>query len=239
MTWTEESPKAWSEGSRGCPGRHRVSCRFAKIPPVPSRACDRGATAGLFVSGNILFGRLLGGPVVNAGHVDGPATKCSRQARCARTGWLALLGDGQCIATARRQRSAMRGFDAPESWPCTGNPGRVESGLLHWKDAVHRLDPGPDRDFAEAFPGTPSGKAVLATIFGASPFLGRCAVRDPGYVRALWERGPDRCVADAIERVQALPLDAGPSSAANALRLAARVRQPMRCGWHAGGWRSR
>ena len=116
----------------------------------------------------------------------------------------------------------MREFDAPESWPCTGNPGRVESGLLHWKDAVHRLDRGSDRDFADAFPGTPSGKAMLATIFGASPFLGRCVVRDPGYVRALWERGPDRCVADAIERVQALPLDAGPGSAANALRVARR-----------------
>ena len=116
----------------------------------------------------------------------------------------------------------MREFDAPESWPCTGNPGRVESGLLHWKDAVHRLDPGADRDFAQAFPETPAGKAMLATIFGASPFLGRCVVRDPGYVRALWERGPDRCVDDAVAQVQALPLDAGQDSAASALRLARR-----------------
>ena len=116
----------------------------------------------------------------------------------------------------------MRGFDAPESWPSTRNPGRVESGLLHWKDAVHRLDPGPDRDFAEAFPGTPGGKAMLATVFGASPFLGRCVVRDPRFVRALWERGPDRCVDDTVAQLRALPPDAGKSAAASALRPARR-----------------
>ena len=116
----------------------------------------------------------------------------------------------------------MRGFDAPEFWPCTGNPERVESGLLHWKDAVHRLVPGPDRDFAEAFSGSPAGKAMLATIFGASPFLGQCVVRDPGYVRALWERGPDRCVDDTIAQLQALPLNAGQGSVSRSLRLARR-----------------
>ena len=117
---------------------------------------------------------------------------------------------------------AMREFDAPESWPYTGNLGRVESGLLHWRDAVHRLDPGPDRDFAEAFPDTPAGNAMLATIFGASPFLGRCVIRDPGYVRALWEQGPDRCVDDVVTQLQALPCDADRSSVASALRLARR-----------------
>ncbi len=116
----------------------------------------------------------------------------------------------------------MRGFDAPESWPCTGNPGRVELGLLNWKDAVQRLGPGKDREFAEAFPSTPAGHAMLSTVFGASPFLGRCIVRDPGYLRTLWDSGPDRCVDDALARLRALPLDAGRSPAARALRVARR-----------------
>lgn len=114
------------------------------------------------------------------------------------------------------------GFHRRDRWPPTGNPERVELGLRRWGDAVARLDPGEDRTFAEALPSAPAGRAMLECVFGASPFLSACAVRDPGFLRALWERGPGRCVDDALAGVRALPTDAAKEDAAKALRSARR-----------------
>ena len=111
-------------------------------------------------------------------------------------------------------------FEDPEAWPRTGNPDRVESGLRSWSDAARQLSPGPDRDFAQTFPGTPAGKAMLSCLFGASPFLGGLAIRDPGSLRVLWEHGPDRCVGEALTGLRSLAPDCGEGVAARALREA-------------------
>ena len=115
-----------------------------------------------------------------------------------------------------------RGFEDPEVWPRPGNRERVDLGLRSWLDAARELRPGRDRDFAEAFPGTPAGKAMLACVFGASPFLSGLAVRDPGSVRALWERGPDKCVESTLAGLHSLAPDCGEREAARELREARR-----------------
>lgn len=115
-----------------------------------------------------------------------------------------------------------RSLKDPQVWPRTGNPERVKSGLRSWQDAARELSPGGDRDFAEAFPRTPDGKSMLACIFGASPFLGSLAVRDPGSVRALWEYGPARCVATVLDGLRSLAPDCGEREAARELRVARR-----------------
>ena len=91
-----------------------------------------------------------------------------------------------------------------------------------WSEAARRLASGPDRKFAEEFPGTPSGAAALACIFGASPFLGACATRDPSFVRSLWERGPDPCVAEALANLRGLGPDCEEGEAARTLRVTRR-----------------
>ena len=48
---------------------------------------------------------------------------------------------------------------------------------------------------------------MLRCICGASPFLERCAIADQGFVRDLWERGPDRCVEETVAQLHALPID--------------------------------
>ena len=101
------------------------------------------------------------------------------------------------------------GFADPEVWPRPGNPERVQLGLGSWLDAARELPPGQDRDFAEGFPATPAGSAMLACVFGASPFLSELAVRDPGWVRALWEHGPDQCVEDTLAALRSLAPDCG------------------------------
>ena len=115
-----------------------------------------------------------------------------------------------------------RGFADPEVWPRPGNPERVEPGLRSWLDAARGLPPGQDRDFAEAFPRTPAGKAMLECVFGASPFLSGLAVRDPGSVRALWEHGPDQSVRGTLAGLRSLAPDCGERKAARQLREARR-----------------
>ena len=114
------------------------------------------------------------------------------------------------------------GFDRPEAWPTTGDPGRVEAALRRWEGAAARLEAGEDRAFAEAFPDTPAGKAMLECVFGASPFLTTCLLAEPGYVRRLWTEGPDHCVSELLAGLRALPSGTGEEAAGRALRIARR-----------------
>ena len=115
-----------------------------------------------------------------------------------------------------------RGLDKPEAWPSTGHEALVKNGLLRWSEAAALLPRGADRNFASAFPYSGSGRAMLACIFGASPFLGGCAIREPGYVRKIWERGPDRCVKEELRSLRSLPPDCAEDVVARTMRVARR-----------------
>lgn len=100
-----------------------------------------------------------------------------------------------------------RQLDVASAWPTPGNPDRAAVGLRKWSDAARALSRGPDRDFAEHLSTSDAGAAMLRCICGASPFLERCAIADQGFVRDLWERGPDRCVEETVAQLHALPID--------------------------------
>ena len=119
-------------------------------------------------------------------------------------------------------RAVSSGFDRVPAWPSAGDAERVEVALGRWKSAVSRLPSGDDRAFAEALPATPAGRAMLECVFGSSPFLESCLLAEPGFVRKLWTEGPDRCFADLLADLRALPLDAGEEGAARTLRIAKR-----------------
>ncbi len=63
---------------------------------------------------------------------------------------------------------------------------------------------------------------MLECIFGASPFLASCVVREQGFIRALWERGPDRCVDEILADLRAIPPDYPEEAVGHALRIARR-----------------
>ena len=103
---------------------------------------------------------------------------------------------------------AFAGFDSVETWPDTGNADRRQVELLKWREAARRLDNGEDRDFAEALPESPGGRAMLSCLFGASPFLSACLIREPAFLRQLWTQGPDACMQAVYAEVETLPADA-------------------------------
>ncbi len=114
------------------------------------------------------------------------------------------------------------GLDSVEAWPETGNPERRRVEFLKWKEAAQKLDRGEDRDFAEALPESAGGRAMLACVFGASPFLSSCLIREPSFLRRLWTEGPDRRMQEIFAEIEALPADAGEEAARRALRQARR-----------------
>ncbi len=115
-----------------------------------------------------------------------------------------------------------RGFEGVEAWPRTGNPERRALELGKWRAAAQRLKPGEDRDFAQAFPGTADGRAMLGCVFGASPFLSTCMIREPGFLRRLWRKGPDCCAEEVCADLESFPADGGEAAARKLLRQARR-----------------
>ena len=115
-----------------------------------------------------------------------------------------------------------RRFNTADAWPATGNPDRAAIGLRKWGEAARALGPGLDRDFALEFPTLPDGAAMLRCICGASVFLEGCAIADQGFVRRLWERGPDPCVEETVARLRSLPVDSPEADIGRALRQARR-----------------
>ncbi len=63
---------------------------------------------------------------------------------------------------------------------------------------------------------------MLACVFSASPFLSSCLIRDPYFLRRLWNEGPDRCMEEILVEIEALPADVGEQAVRRALRKARR-----------------
>ncbi len=94
--------------------------------------------------------------------------------------------------------------------------------MARWAEASGALPAGLDRDFAVRLPHTAGGRAMLACIFGASPFLGASAVREPAWIRTLWTDGPDDAVRRSLESIRNLPPSCDEATAMTKIRVARR-----------------
>jgi glutamate-ammonia-ligase adenylyltransferase len=110
---------------------------------------------------------------------------------------------------------------APRPW----DPERATRGVERWLDQAGRED-DPTlaafiRDLAE--PDTP-GRALLDAVFGNSPFLTACVLREPAWMRRLVTDGPDAARDGAFRTMAADVMAAGDDQARvmRALRVAKR-----------------
>ncbi|MGE0724007.1 MAG: glutamine-synthetase adenylyltransferase, partial [Alphaproteobacteria bacterium] len=79
----------------------------------------------------------------------------------------------------------------PGRLPAPGHPEQVETGLAHWRErAADSGDPGLDA-FARDVADDSTGRALLAAVFGSSPFLGDCLLAEMPFARRLLTEGPD------------------------------------------------
>src|SRR5437879_2277215 len=95
----------------------------------------------------------------------------------------------------RREMKELYGGFAAASWPRPANPAQAEIELERWHTAVAELENRALRRFAETLSSTTTGRALLASIFGNSPYLAQIALDDPEFTVDLLRRGPDVATA--------------------------------------------
>ncbi len=84
---------------------------------------------------------------------------------------------------------------------------RAEAGL---KDFVSTAKSSPEHGlsrFASEFADHPGGRALLRAIFGNSPFLSQCVLRDIGFVRSLASQGPEAALEGLLEGLGSIRAD--------------------------------
>ena len=91
-------------------------------------------------------------------------------------------------------------FD-PSVLPGPGDRDRAETGVERLRDAVSGNE--TLAAFADALIGLPAGRALLDSVFGNSPFLGRCLLREIGTLRLFLAQGPDAAFAATLAALDA------------------------------------
>lgn len=95
---------------------------------------------------------------------------------------------------------------APHTLPRPADPERVKLGMARWHEAAGQLADGSDsvRRFATTLAQDSAGQTLLGTIFGNSPFLTGCLLRDLGFSQRLIEDGPAAAFDRTMAEVDAL-----------------------------------
>jgi glutamate-ammonia-ligase adenylyltransferase len=76
--------------------------------------------------------------------------------------------------------------------PAPGSPQRQELGFERWAETAQEAASPALKAFMEALPDDPRGHALLAALFGHSPFLTQAALRESEYIQSFVEKGGDQ-----------------------------------------------
>lgn len=74
--------------------------------------------------------------------------------------------------------------------PAPYSSERVKNGLEEWHGRAATHEDSSLEDFSRRVSGDAGGSGLLAAVFGNSPFLSQCLLRDLEFARDLIERGP-------------------------------------------------
>lgn len=81
-------------------------------------------------------------------------------------------------------------FD-PAALPGPGNLDRCRSGMERWREQADGFDDLDLARFARDLADDPAGRLLLEAVFGNSPFLSQCALREPAFLRETLAEGFD------------------------------------------------
>src|SRR5690242_21635319 len=79
----------------------------------------------------------------------------------------------------------------PSLLPRPADPDQAQRGFERWRERADESGDAEIRDFAAAFAADPSGRAVLASVFGNSPYLTQLLGLAPPLARRLPGAGRD------------------------------------------------
>src|SRR4051812_44072442 len=108
-----------------------------------------------------------------------------------------------CCKTGRREMKDLHAGFAAARWPRPASAAQVTIELERWREAATALDDPKTRAFAQALPESGEGAAILAALFGNSPYLSHCVLDNPAFAVDLLRRGPDAAIADVFSGLRA------------------------------------
>jgi len=87
--------------------------------------------------------------------------------------------------------------------PLIGSPAAEERGFERWLECAAEQEDAELAAFMRSLVGDLKAKALLARVFGNSPFLTHCTLNEPAFVRALLDVGPDQAFSSLMENLTA------------------------------------
>ena len=70
---------------------------------------------------------------------------------------------------------------AGAAWPAPADRSKIELGLSQWQEAIAERDEREGVERARMMASDKDGRRLLSAIFGNSPYLTHCVVREPGF----------------------------------------------------------
>jgi len=89
-------------------------------------------------------------------------------------------------------------FNDASVLPVPADRARAEVGLAQWREAGERTDNSTLAKFARDLIDDPSGRALIESVFGNSPYLGKAMASDLGATRMILTEGPEAAVTAAL-----------------------------------------
>ena len=83
-----------------------------------------------------------------------------------------------------------------ENLPKPADADQARLGFEHWREATQEIENPSLAAFMRDLCADTAGNRLLASLFGNSPFLTQCCLREPGLLMRLVQRGPDATFAD-------------------------------------------
>ena len=80
--------------------------------------------------------------------------------------------------------------------PIPGNVASVELGMQNWRDSSSRFDDPEISKFIEFSLTDTRLRALLAAIFGNSPFLSQCLLSEAAFAREIFTKGPKQSLKE-------------------------------------------
>ncbi len=110
-----------------------------------------------------------------------------------------------------------------EDWPRAGDPDRARLGLERWAEQAALCDDPALEAFADRLIAEPGGRRLLEGVFGNSPFLTECLLREIAFLKEMADHGVDAAFRAVLERARAeLADEPDPARLMRGLRLARR-----------------
>ncbi|MBW7851238.1 MAG: bifunctional [glutamine synthetase] adenylyltransferase/[glutamine synthetase]-adenylyl-L-tyrosine phosphorylase [Rhodospirillales bacterium] len=90
-----------------------------------------------------------------------------------------------------------------ETLPKPGNAARAKLGFERWRDLAGELDDPALASFVRGIAADGAGQALLAAVFGNSPYLSQSILREPAFLRDVIEGGAAPTFKALLERTVA------------------------------------